>query len=255
MAEGNPLEEVTDKLDDKVGGIPVWVIGLGLGLLAALAWYLYSRNRASTVEARVFDPESANPSDTGSEEESNTDFGLPDGPVGDWLKENPGSSAYPVSQNSLPITNAQWGRYVSDTFLSKGDDPALVTNAITKYLSSQGLTAAEKAVINKALALMSPPEGILPIKDYVATHTITAPTNIRAEKTNRTSIRVEWDDVPYARGYKVYVNGAFRSESISSWGTVAFLKPNTVYSISVAAISKETNKEGPKGTAQLKTAK
>lgn len=258
MANENPLEELTDKMDDKVGGIPVWVIGLGLGLVVALIWYFYSnRGGDSSTTARVFDPESAEAANDGAEDTDpqNSDYGLPNGPVGDWLSENPGSSAYPVSQNSLPITNAQWARYVTDTFLSKGDDPSIVTNAISKYLQGVGLTAAEKAVVNRALALMTPPEGVLPIKDYTANHTLVAPTNLRVEKNGKTSFRLEWDDVPYSRGYRVYVNGKFRSESISSWSTVAFLKPNTGYQVSVSAISKETNKEGPKATASFRTTK
>lgn len=251
MAEGKPLEELTDKLDDEVGGIPVWVIGLGLGLVALAVWYWFrGKGGGTSTEARVFDPESA---EAAAEDPQNSDVGLPNNPIGDWLAENPGSSAYPVSPNALPITNAQWARYVTDTFLAKGDDPSIVTNAITKYLQGLGLTDAEKAVINRALALMTPPEGVLPIKDYVANPTIVAPTGIRAEKAGPTYIRVEWNDVPYARGYEVFVNGSYRMNVVASWATVAFLKPKTSYNIGVRAIAKADSSKGPMSTVSLKT--
>lgn len=253
MAESNPLEEITDNLDDKVGGIPVWLIGIGLGLVGVLLWYWYQGRSAESTEVRVFDPESAEAAAGEDTEPQNSDFGLPNSPIGDWLAENPGSSAYPVSPNSLPITNAQWARYVTDTFLSKGDDPSLVTNAITKYLQGSGLTDAEKAVINRALALMTPPEGVLPIKDYVANPTIVAPKNIRAEKSGASYIRVEWDDVPYARGYEVFVNGSYRMNVVASWATVSFLKPKTSYNIGVRAIAKSDSSKGPMSTVSLKT--
>jgi hypothetical protein len=255
MAKDGPLDDLTDSLDDKVGGIPVWVIGLGLGLLIGVIWYFYQSRSASGPTARVFDPESADAANPADQEPQNSDYGLPNGPIGDWLSENPGSSAYPVSPNSLPITNAQWARYVTDTFLSKGDDPTIVTNAISKYLKGLTLTPAEIAVINRALALMSPPEGVLPIVNTPASTAVVAPTGIKQTSSSLTSISATWTDVAGARGYRIYINDSYRMESIRPKVTVAFLRRNTSYKLGVEAVSKDTGKAGPRASATVRTKK
>lgn len=245
MAEENGLGELTDKLDDKVGGIPVWVIGLGVGLVVAVLWYFF-RGSGDAPAVRVFDPESAEAAAGEDTEPQNSDYGLPNSPIGDWLSENPGSSAYPVNQNSLPITNAQWGRYVSDTLLSRGADPAIVTNAIAKYLSDQGLNSSEKAVINQGLAIMSLPEGVKAIKDYVTPNVavLPAPTGLKLINAANTSVKVGWNAVAGAKGYNVYVNNMKRSSVLDTTSTLAFLKPNTGYTIQVTSLNSALKESG-----------
>jgi hypothetical protein len=250
MAEGNPLEGAIDGLDEKVGGIPVWVIGLGLGVLVAIVWWFFRGKNGDTdpTQVGVYDPESAEETPT---EEDTTD------PLLQWLSENPGSTAYPVDQNSLPITNAQWARYVTDSFLSRGDDPSIVTNAISKYLSNQGLSEAETAVINRALALMTPPEGVLPIKKAEAYVAPAAPSGFKVTGQGTTYVKLDWADIPGTRGYDVFVNGAYRTSVTYSWATIAFLKPNTEYTIGVQGIPKTgaSGQRGPMGTFKVRTKK
>lgn len=157
MAESG-LEETLTK--GKIGGVPVWAAGIGLA--AVIIGYNYFRNRGSgpspssgTIEMVEAEP---------SEED-----GLPDGPIGDWLRENPTYGGYPgigftPGNISAPISNAQWVRLVSDELLATGADPALVSNALYKYLAGQPLTESEQAIINKALRLIGlPPDGIIPV--------------------------------------------------------------------------------------------
>lgn len=162
----HPLNDLTDSLDDKVGGVPVWVIGGGIGVLIGVGYWLWKRNSGG-ITPETYDP-SADSGDAGSDEPSNSDLGLPDGPVGDWLADNPGSTAFPVggAANPSPITNGQWARQVIDGLIGLGNDPTLVTNAITKYIAGQGLSTSEKSVVNIALTRFgSTPEGSLQIKD------------------------------------------------------------------------------------------
>lgn len=165
------LEEVTDTLTKDVGGVPVWVLGGGVGLLIAVGmWYWKSHEGGSgSVVEHQYDPSTATEEET--PDPTNADYGLPNGPVGDWLSDNPGSPAYPIGTGvaAIPLTNAQWGRYVADILLGQGADPSLVTNAITKYLAGVGLTVQEKAIINQALSIKSTPEGLLGIKDAIPT--------------------------------------------------------------------------------------
>ncbi len=255
MAEGGsgPLDDLADSLDDKVGGVPVWVIGLGLGLLIGLVWWFYNNRSGDGATARVFDPESAE--EPAEEDPQNSDYGLPNGPIGDWLADNPGSSAYPTNQNSLPITNAQWSRYIADTFLSKGDDPTIVTNALTKYLKGAYLTVEERAVINRALDLMVPPEGLLAINTTPPAPTaMPAPSGLTATNT-RTSIKAKWTAVPGSGGYKVYVNNVFRQDTLGPSTTIAFLKPGSSYSIGVAAVPRGGGAPGPRSTRTFRTAR
>ena len=147
----------------KIGGVPVWGVGVGLaGVFVAFQWW---RGRNSAVTR---DPGAAVEFPEGDIAPEGAAYGLPPGPIGDWLSQNPTFAGYPVgySLGGLPsaITNGQWARLVTDELLSQGADPTLVSNALTKYLSGQSLTASEQAVINKALQILgTPPEGILPI--------------------------------------------------------------------------------------------
>jgi len=153
----------TDTLTKEVGGVPVWVIGTGIGAVIAIGAYFLQGRGGSTQTVYSDDdmqPEESDP--------TNSDYGLPEGPIGDWLRENPGWAGYPTGSTprGLPpaITNLQWARQVSDWMLATGYEPGIVTSALDKYLNKQSLTAAEKAVIEIALRIIgTPPEGPIPI--------------------------------------------------------------------------------------------
>jgi len=166
MAEGE-LDDITNSLGKEVGGIPVWVIGGGVGIALAGAIWFWHRQQGAGIAVNTFVPDTTGATDPNADP-TNSDFGLPNGPAGDWLAENPGSTAFPVGGSALPspITNGQWARQAIDGLIAKGDDPTLVNNAITKYVSGQGLTAAEKAIVSIALTLFgSLPEGAKGIID------------------------------------------------------------------------------------------
>lgn len=159
-------QDFGDVLTKEYKGVPVWAIGVGVSALLIGIAYWWNSRQTGPVKT-VYSADDMQPEDT---DPSNADFGLPDGPIGDFLRENPGYPGYPVGGGGgglpSPITNEQWGRMVSDRLLGESFDPALVVNAIRKFLLGQGLNANEKAVINQALQRFgSPPEGVLPIVD------------------------------------------------------------------------------------------
>jgi LysM repeat protein len=165
MADG--LEELENSLSEEIGGVPVWVVGAGIGLAVGVGIWLYRRNQNNGIAVNTFVPDESG-SEAGDSDPTNSDIGLPNGPVGDWLSENPGSTAFPVGGSALPtpITNGQWARQVIDGLIGKGDDPTLVNNAITKYVGGQALSTAEKSIVNLALQLYgSLPEGAKAILD------------------------------------------------------------------------------------------
>lgn len=161
MAESG-LEE---GLKGKIAGVPAWGVGVGLAGLFIAVMYMRGRGRVT--------PPPTSP--TGAEDTGtpvNTDgeyYGLPAGPIGNYLGQDPTNPAYPTGFTARglpsPITNVQWSRLITDELLARGSDPTLVYNALTKFLSGQNLSQSEQAVVNLGLKIIgSPPEGLLPVQ-------------------------------------------------------------------------------------------
>lgn len=158
----------------KIGGVPVWGVGVGVAAVFILVMHMRSQvpksgSNSGQQSDGTFDPNAIDPN-TGLPyaDEQPAGYGLPPGPIGDWLSQNPTGSQYPVGLPGQgipsPITNQQWARQVENGLLAKGDDPTLVSNALSKYLNGTTLTQAEQAVISLALQMFgAPPEGVLPI--------------------------------------------------------------------------------------------
>jgi LysM repeat protein len=162
------LDGLTDSLGKEVGGIPVWVIGGGIGLLIGVIYWFY-RQRSGGVAVSTYDPTSG---DAGSDDSTSDEPSA----YSSWLNDNVGSSAVNigtgVNEIPSPITNGQWARQVIDGLIGLGDDPSLVANAINKYIAGKGLTKAEKSVVNLALQKYgSTPEGPLQVIDVTANPT------------------------------------------------------------------------------------
>lgn len=173
-------------LGAKVGGVPAWGIGVGLALLVlAVMWY---RNKQSAATAAA-STAAADSTDTTSATDGSVAGLAYDDP--NQIDPNTGvtfasegytttaevdsyldSGAVPTTESvgltpqglSAPTTNTQWAQLVADYLIGKGDDPTLVSNAISAYTNGQTLTTAEQAVINMALDVFGePPEGVIPV--------------------------------------------------------------------------------------------
>jgi hypothetical protein len=188
MAEESGIAGFEQSLTKDVGGVPVWALGAGAGVLIAVVWWFSHRNEGGVTQS-VYDPNS----DTGATNQEATDP-LSDA-VNNWLGDNPTSPAL-VGNPALPspISNAQWAKQVIDQLLAAGSDPTLVTNAITKYLAGQGLTQAEKAVVDLALQKFgSPPEGSIAVIDQPSTSNVPVVINLKVTGVTKNTVTLSWD--------------------------------------------------------------
>lgn len=165
-----PTERPVSNL--RLFGFPWWAVGLGIAGIIVI--FIVIRNHFKNVQTasnqNALDANAANASlQAGAAISDQSQYGLPPGPIGSFLGSDPQNPAYPVGLNPQgipgPVTNIQWARLVADQLIAKGDDPTLVTNALTKYLNGATLNNQEQAVINLALqTLGQPPEGVVPIQ-------------------------------------------------------------------------------------------
>jgi hypothetical protein len=172
-------------LSQKVGGIPVWGIGAGLGSLLVLILLLRRRKSAASAAPSPVstslattnpnlafdDPNQTDPA-TGSTyaQEGYTTTSAVDSylagatsgahsPTGISPNGTQTTSGLPA-----PVTNQQWGSLAADWLIAQGNDPTLATNAVNDFLQGNPLSVAEQAVINLALKMFGePPEGVTAI--------------------------------------------------------------------------------------------
>ena len=190
MAESSLEETITRGKGP--GGIPVWGYGAGIAVLFIL--FMYLRNRKAAKNQTAIDPNAANANGTGTfdpnaidpatgltfAQEGPAGYGLPAGPIGGYLANNPTFPGYPVGAPAqglpAPVTNQQWSRLAFDELVAKGDDPSLVGNALSKFLAGQPLSNAEKAIVSLAETIFgAPPEGLIPINAGGTTPPVTPP--------------------------------------------------------------------------------
>lgn len=99
---------------------------------------------------------------------------VPAGPLAGGGSSPVTSAASPLSPRSA-TDNLGWQRLVTDQLIAGGQDPTLVAAALTNFLNGYPVTRTQKAVINMALRLGSPPEGYPPITDADETPASTNP--------------------------------------------------------------------------------
>lgn len=259
--EGSGLEQTLTK--GKVGGIPVW--GIGIGFAGVIIAYFVWRNHLSTkalppaaatdTTGAAFDPNAVDPA-TGLTygQEAPAGYGLPSGSIGTYLGDNPTYAGYPVGLPAQgipgPITNQQWSRLAFDELVAKGDDPTLVGNALAKFLAGTPLTTAEQAIVSLAETIFgAPPEGLIPIDTTPPTDTPPgsgatpgAVTGASARPTSPSTIDIWWQPLTGVRGYTAWIRPA---GSTATWDTVGTtfgsnitargLKPGTAYEAVIRA--------------------
>jgi hypothetical protein len=166
-------------LERKVGGLPVWAWS---AVIAGIAYFVYKRRMAAKLSAigagtngTAVDLGTGTVDSTNASSQIDPNTGIPygnesypQGPIDSFLAGNPTNTAYPVGSvvNGVPapVTNEQWARLGGDDLLAKGDDPTLVSNALSKYLTGAALTQGEQAIINSVLVMLGePPQGVMPI--------------------------------------------------------------------------------------------
>lgn len=249
MAEGGLEKTLTES---KVGGVPVWGIGVGLGALIVIILYIRSRRNAAANAASAT-AEPVAPGLTFDQGGVGSTTGYP--------SIDPTNPAYPVGLPAQglpgPVTNVQWSRLVADELLAKGNDPTIISNALSKYLSGATLTAAEQAIINLALQIFgAPPEGLIPITVGNPPNNAgnaVAPSGAHITGRTKDSLTVAWNGPANANSYKVHITGGMTGD----YGPVNAptmtwmgLKPNTSYQFTVTTVLADGSESPPSGPTQ-----
>lgn len=141
------MERLTALLTRKLGPLPVWTWALA-ATAAILAWFYWRERQDRLAVAPVPSPEDV-PADAGID-------GLLDDVPSDGY-DGPGARTITFSSNQA------WARYVVDKLTIRGEDPTLVSNAISKILYGQEVTAQEAAIYNEAVRLYGAPPELVPI--------------------------------------------------------------------------------------------
>lgn len=255
MADGG-LEQA---LTGKVGGIPVWGIGVGLaGLL--IAYFAWKNRKAdsgdpadnadpNTTDAQdTPDPNAIDPATGLPYSDEAPDSGFPYAPINGYLAGDPTNAAYPVGGvpqgTPGPITNQQWARLAGDWLIGKGNDPTLVGNALNHFINGQAMSTAEEAVVRLAeQAFGVPPEGVTTSTPVPKGADLPAPTGLKVTSHTSTHVALSWSAVPGADYYRVYSDKA--SGNIGSSNTTSFtvtgLKHHTKYTFHVRAVGHDGN--------------
>jgi hypothetical protein len=180
----------------------VYVIG-GLAAIAGIVVYAYWRQSQAPVEEEL--PGEGDEWVTG-------DTWSPDAYVG---ADAPGGSTTVPVEGATPFTNAEWAQRVIDLLEGAQVERGFAAATVGKYLSGQPLTAAEKIVIQTAIALLgNPPAGALPIISAPtpvtptpttppASNKLATPTGLRLTVNRRGYFEFVWNRVPGTTYYGV----------------------------------------------------
>lgn len=134
----------------KIGPLPAYAYGL---IVLIVVWGIYYARQLSG------NGNTASTTDVGSAP-SDSDIGSLDD--SGYVSSNPSSGASTVVPSSnKPTDNQNWYMLASDYLIGFGYSGSAVTDALTKYLTGQELTAADRALVNQAIAKFgAPPEGV-----------------------------------------------------------------------------------------------
>lgn len=263
MAEENS-SGISGELKKKEFGVPVWSIGLVLA--AAVILFFVIRNRRNAATAATADTSGSTDPNATVDAQTDTADSI-DPSTGVPYSQDP---SYPVGLTAqgtpAPQTNVQWSRLAFDEIVALGDDPTLVTNALTKYLSGSTLSAAEQAVVNQALQTFgAPPEGLLPVATTspstpvgtsggVASASLKAPSGFVITGETPTSSTVVFNPVAGAASYNVYEGASVVASSAHPPIIITGLSRGTKHTFTVAAVS-ASGTVGPKSAPFSATTK
>lgn len=182
-----------------------------------------------------------------------------------------GSGSIPPSNLSFS-TNGQWTQAVIEYMITNSliEDAGAMSAALGKYLTGAYVTDAQVSLIQQAIAVqgfppLSGPNGYPPslnrnppTSPATPTVTLKAPTGLRIASKGQTTFLVDWTKVEGANGYKVKVSGGGISKEyfpLDDWDTIAGLKKNTEYTITVNGLTPSPRKNGPTASIKARTNK
>lgn len=176
------FDDLGENMTKKMGPFPVWVWGVLIGGAFVLWYWVSQRDAGSSALA-----------DTVEE-------GTVATPSGDF-------STVPVMPASDDVvdenTNLEWSIQALNAITGTGTSLLAAQTAISKYLNSEKLSAADQAIIEKVLRLVGPPpEGVstpdlTPVPDTPAASndtvtTLSGPTSRRFRQSLVLTANVRW---------------------------------------------------------------
>lgn len=210
------------------------------GIAGFLAFAYYRRNQAATDA-----PPSWGDVDPGEM--------VPDG---DYVNPGGNSNIPPQDLTGQTIkTNSQWAQAATTLLGNIGYDPKTVASAIGVFFQREGLEPAQLDAVKTAVGQLGPPpeNGPWPIKAKEVAPPNNPPNNppgdtlgpinnLRAT-SGRNWIRLDWDPVPGAQGYRVWMDGMtnrWPHREHMAWGASftfdGLPQPDTNYRFSVEAV-------------------
>jgi hypothetical protein len=272
-------EGVIDEFEHgKIGGVPVW--GVSVLIAAAAIGFVAYRNHKKNLTATTTTTDTVPATDTtnGVSDAGNTDlYGLPSGPIGDYLSQNPTNPAYPTALTPqglpAPITNLQWSRIVEDYLVGLGADPTLVANALSTYLAGGNLSTQMQAIINEATRYLgAPPEGVLPVtvgqtappptgtNSNPTPTSLSAPTGLKVTQNvykapSNAVISFSWNAVNGATSYVVWFDDPYHPHQFTQEvsGTSATFENIQALGSQVRLNVQAKNSFGTSGTSSVTT--
>lgn len=222
----------------------VLLIGGGLAIAAYVWW-----SRANTGTPEPVDPEATVTESAGRTPQTDPEVGNTSTGTG----------------STRPESNAAWLSDGTDFLIGRGTPASTAYNVLNKALGGEQLTDQEKALVSQVItAIGSPPDGMPPLNSAPSTpsqsNTVkAAPTNLRIKSRGQTTFLVDWTKVTNAVGYRVTVSGGGLKTPkvyypLFDWDTVAGLKRNTEYTISVTGRN-PNGTFGPTATIKARTSK
>lgn len=173
----------TESLTAKVGPLPAWAWGLGLGgAIVGVRWYR-NRGKVTPVESVTSDGETASTGANTAGEASGDyepDATVP-GTVGGYtipsayqnyggVITSSGTESGTSAADTGPQNNAAWRAAAFKVLRERNYGSVTATTALAKYLQGDPLTAAEEGMIDYALGVVGePPEGAPQITRAAAT--------------------------------------------------------------------------------------
>jgi hypothetical protein len=143
--------------------------------------------------------------------------------------------------------NGQWTDYVVGK-LSQSDKWSYtdIVTAIGNGLAGRPTTTEQQDIIRAAIAVGGqPPEGAIIIVPGGNTGITIAPTNAHLQSVSTSAAVIAFNSVPGAVRYTVYASGGGVGIGTTSPVTISGLKPNTTYTMNVAATS-AAGTDGPR---------
>jgi hypothetical protein len=217
MADG-----IGDSLNQKIGGMPVWLLGGGLGVAyLGFQWFRKRQLPAKPVAT------GANASD-----QAQGIYYVPQG----------------TQQTTTPTTgatyadNQAWGNAAINFLIASGYDTGVADDAVRNYLASNPITAQQQAMINLALGKLGPPPqslppvlGGTPPPTGGNTGPLSPPASFMAEFVTSTSVALAWGP-PVVGATNYIITNENDHATVPSWAfsaNITGLKPKTTYRFSV----------------------